>query len=50
MDMIADEVWKFLVSDGVNNGEKWWGKGFDERRNLEKVEQVRGTTKKVIVT
>lgn len=25
------------------NGEKWWGKGFDERRNLEKVEQVRGT-------
>ncbi len=49
--MIADEVWKFLVSAGVNDEEKWWGKGFDERRSLEKVEQqVRGTTKKVIVT
>lgn len=40
--MIAGEVWKFLLIAGVN-GEKWRGKGFDVRRNLEKVEQVRGT-------
>lgn len=43
--MIAGEVWKFLVNAGLNNGEKWWGNGFDERKNLEKVEKVRGTTK-----
>lgn len=39
--MIAGDVWKFLVSAGVNR-ENCGGKGFDER-NLEKVEQVRGT-------
>lgn len=42
--MLADEVWKFFVSAGMSEGEKWWGRrGFGERRNLEK---VRGTTKK----
>lgn len=41
MAMIAGDVWKFLVSAGLK-GENGGGKGLDER-NLEKVEQVRGT-------
>lgn len=41
MAMIAGDVWKFLVIAGLK-GENGGGKGLDER-NLEKVEQVRGT-------
>lgn len=48
MVMIVGEVWKFLVSAGVNR-ENCGGKGLEER-SLEKVEQVRGTGNSHVVS
>lgn len=48
MVMIVGDVWKFLVSAGVSR-ENCGGKGFEER-NLEKVEQVRGTGNSHVVS